>query len=535
MSYSFTDYLVIGGGSAACAVAGRLSERADIKVTVLEAGGSGDSALVKTPLACAVMLPTSINNWAFETVPQPGLNGRRGYQPRGKMLGGSSGLNAMVYIRGHRQDYDQWAALGNAGWSYDDVLPYFLRSENNARLGAPFHGQNGPLHVSELVSDNPVQAIYLEAARQAGFNLNDDFNGAEQEGLGIYQVTQFQGERWSAARAYLHPHIGKRPNLQVETGCYVTRILFDGKRAVGVQYTQNGQQKTLRARCEVILAAGALQSPQLLMLSGIGEAAHLQEQGISVLHDLPGVGQNLQDHPDFVFKFRSRSLDLLGISAAGSWRIAREFWRYHKMRRGTFTSNGAECGGFLKTAPDLAAPDIQLHFVMAMLDDHVRKQHLGHGFSCHVCLLRPKSIGELRLESNDPQAVPLINPRFLEHPDDIESLLKAYKLTQRLFATPALKALISADFETANVHSDDEIRAKLRDKTDSIYHPIGTCKMGIDAMAVVNPQLQVHGIERLRVVDASIMPTLIGGNTNAPTMMIGEKAADLILQAHRGY
>ena len=535
MSYSFTDYLIIGGGSGACAVAGRLSERPDINVTVLEAGGTGDSALVNMPLGCAVMLPTTINNWAFETLPQPGLHGRRGYQPRGKMLGGSSGINAMVYVRGHRQDYDNWAALGNTGWSYDEVLPYFIRSENNARLGAPFHGQHGPLHVSELVSDNPLQALYLEAARQAGFPLNDDFNGAEQEGLGIYQVTQFQGERWSAARAYLRPHMGKRTNLHVATACHVTRILFDGKRAVGVQYTQHGQQKTLRARCEVILAAGALQSPQLLMLSGIGDARHLQEQGIPVLHDLPGVGQNLQDHPDFVFKFRSRSLDLLGISAAGSWRLAREFWRYHKMRRGMVTSNGAECGGFLKTSPDLSAPDIQLHFVMAMLDDHVRKHHLGHGFSCHMCLLRPKSVGELRLANADPHAGPLINPRFLEHPDDIESLLNAFKMTRRLFQMPALKTIITADFETANVHSDDDIRAKLRDQCDSIYHPIGTCKMGIDAMAVVNPQLQVHGLERLRVVDASIMPNLIGGNTNAPTMMIGEKAADLILQAHDQY
>lgn len=535
MTEHITDYLIIGGGSGACAVAGRLSERSNIHVTVLEAGGTGESTLVRTPLGCAVMLPRKINNWAFETVPQPGLNGRRGYQPRGKMLGGSSGLNAMVYIRGHRQDYDQWAAAGNTGWSFDEVLPYFIRSENNARLGAPLHGQNGPLHVSDLVSDNPIQTQFLQAAQQAGFPLNDDFNGVEQEGLGVYQVTQHAGERWSAARAYLHPHQGKRNNLRVETGCYVTRILFDGKRAVGVQYQQDGQVKILRARCEVILAAGALQSPQLLMLSGIGDQQHLQELGIPVFHHLPGVGKNLQDHPDFVFKFRSRSLELLGISPGGALRLNKEFWRYQRQRRGMFSSNGAECGGFLKTEATLPAPDIQLHFVMAMLDDHVRKLHWGHGFSCHVCLLRPKSVGELRLNSPDPLAAPLINPRFLEHPDDIEGMLRGYKLTQRLFQAPALASLISSDYETANIQTDEEIRNKLRDKTDTIYHPIGTCKMGIDAMAVVNPQLEIHGLERIRVVDASIMPSLIGGNTNAPTMMIGEKAADMILQKHAQY
>lgn len=528
MSEIIADYIVVGGGSGGCVVASRLSEDPSIQVCVLEAGGNGDSWLIKTPFAVAAMLPTKINNWAFETVPQPGLNGRKGYQPRGKTLGGSSAINAMAYIRGHRWDYDHWASLGNTGWSFDEVLPYFKRSENNERLGAPLHGQNGPLHVGELRSDNPFQQIYLEAAKQTGFKLIDDFNGEDQEGVGIYQVTQYKGERWSAARGYLHPHMGKRPNLKVETGCQVTRIVFEGKRAVAVEYLQNGEKHTMRAKHEILLAAGAFQSPQLLMLSGVGEAKALRALGIPVVHDLPGVGQNLQDHPDFVFKYRAKSLDLLGISLGGTFRLAREMWRYLKKRRGLLTSNGAEGGAFLKTDPSLPAPDIQLHFVIAMIDDHARKLHMGHGYSCHVCLLRPKSVGEVTLASADPLAAPVINPRFLEHPEDMDNMVKAFKITRQLMNAPALTAVRESEYRTADVHSDEEIRSALRQYSDTVYHPIGTCKMGVDAMAVVDPSLRVHGLQGIRVVDASIMPTLIGGNTNAPSMMIGEKAADLI-------
>ena len=523
-----SDYIVVGGGAGGCAVAGRLSEDPSVSVTVLEAGGGGDSWVVNAPIGVVAMLPTKLNNWAFETVPQPGLNGRKGYQPRGKMLGGSSGINAMVYIRGHKVDYDQWAALGNTGWSYDDVLPYFKRSENNETHGGHFHGQDGPLRVSELRSDNPFQQHYVDAARQAGFPINPDFNGAEQEGVGIYQVTQYQGQRWTAARGYLRPHMESRPNLRVETGCYVTKIVFEGKRAVAVQMIQNGQQKTLRAGREILLAAGAFQSPQLLMLSGVGDSKALQAFGIPVIHHLPGVGQNLQDHPDFVFKYRAKSLDLLGISAGGSVRMLREFRRYQNERRGMLTSNGAEGGGFLKTDSDLAAPDIQLHFVVAMLDDHARKLHLGHGYSCHMCLLRPKSIGDVTLASPDPLAAPLIIPRFLEHPDDMEKMVRGFKITRKIMDAPALANIRSSDYQTANVRTDDEIRDVIRATSDTVYHPIGTCKMGVDAMAVVDPSLKVIGVQGLRVVDASIMPTLIGGNTNAPTMMIGEKAADMI-------
>jgi choline dehydrogenase-like flavoprotein len=526
------DYLVIGGGSGGCAVAGRLSEDSATQVAVLEAGGNGNSWIVNTPAAVIGMLPTRINNWAFETVPQAGLNGRRGYQPRGKMLGGSSGLNAMVYIRGHRWDYDHWAALGNEGWSFDEVLPYFIRSENNQRLGDAFHGQSGPLHVSDLVSDNPFQQHFVQAAREAGFPLNDDFNGAEQEGLGVYQVTQYQGQRWTAAHAYLRPHLQQRRNLRVETGCTVTRILFENQRATGVEYLQNGQRKILKARREVILAAGAFQTPQLLQLSGIGDAAQLQAMGIPVQQHLPGVGENLQDHPDFVFQYRSRSLDLLGISASGTVRLGKEALRYQRERRGLLSSNGAESGGFLKTDAALPAPDIQLHFVIAMLDDHARKLHTGHGFSCHMCLLRPKSRGSVRLQSKDPLAAPLIDPAFLAEEEDLEAMVKGFRLTQKLMQAPSLRAWADKDMRTANADSDEAIRALLRAHTDTVYHPVGTCRMGRDAMAVVDPQLRVHGIRGLRIADASVMPTLIGGNTNAPTMMIGEKLADLLKTGH---
>ncbi len=526
------DYLIVGGGSGGCAVAGRLSEDADSRVTVLEAGGNGNSWIVNTPAAVIGMLPTRINNWAFETVPQAGLNGRRGYQPRGKMLGGSSGLNAMVYIRGHRWDYDHWAALGNEGWSFDEVLPYFIRSENNQRLGGAYHGQSGPLHVSDLVSDNPFLQHFVQAAQEAGFPLNDDFNGAEQEGLGVYQVTQHQGQRWTAAHAYLRPHLPQRRNLRVETGCTVTRILFENQRATGVEYLQNGQRKILKAQREVILAAGAFQTPQLLQLSGIGNAAHLQAMGIPVQQHLPGVGENLQDHPDFVFQYRSRSLDLLGISAGGTVRLTKEALRYQRERRGMLSSNGAESGGFLKTDPALPAPDIQLHFVIAMLDDHARKLHTGHGFSCHMCLLRPKSRGSVRLQSKDPLAAPLIDPAFLAEEEDLEAMVKGFRLTQKLMQAPSLRMWADKDLRTANATSDDAIRALLRAHTDTVYHPVGSCRMGRDAMAVVDPQLRVHGIQGLRIADASVMPTLIGGNTNAPTMMIGEKLADLLKTGH---
>jgi len=523
-----TDYIIIGGGSAGAVLAGRLSEDAAVSVALLEAGGGGDDALIRTPLAVAAILPTKIHNYAYETVPQPGLNGRRGYQPRGKGLGGSSAINAMVYIRGHASDYNHWAELGNPGWSWNDMLPYFIRSEDNQSLNGPLHGKGGPLAVSDLQTDNPFIETYFEAARQTGFAFNPDFNGEEQEGVGPYQVTQKNGERWSAARGYLFPHMGRRPNLRVETGARATRILFEGARAVGVEYVQRGRKLTLRARREILLAAGSLVSPQLLMLSGVGPAEQLQRHGIDVLRDIPGVGRNLQDHPDFVFGFKAKSLDLVGFSPAGMARMAGHGRRYLASRRGMLASNAAEAGAFLRSDPALPAPDLQLHFVVAILDNHARTLHAAHGYSCHVCLLRPKSRGSVTLASADPAAAPLIDPAFFAEADDLEAMVKGFKLTRKLLDAPALRQVTRRDLFTAGVESDDEIRAVLKARSDTIYHPIGTCRMGPGRDAVVDARLKVHGLEGLRVADASIMPTLIGGNTNAPTIAIAEKAVDMI-------
>ena len=522
------DFVVVGAGSGGCAVASRLSEDAATSVALLDAGGRNDNWVVTTPGAMIFMISGKVNNWAFNTVPQKGLNGRIGYQPRGKGLGGSSAINAMVYIRGHKADYDQWAALGNTGWAYADVLPYFKRSEDNDELDGEYHGKGGPLHVTGSRSDNPVREMFLQGAREAQFLIRDDFNGAEQEGLGTYQLTQKDGERWSAARGYVHPFMASRGNLKVETGAQAAKILFEGKRAVGVEYVQGKEKKVIRARGEVILSSGAFQSPQLLMLSGVGDAASLGKHGIASRHHLPGVGQNLQDHPDFVFGFASDAPYFSGLSWSGIGRIFKGILQYRRERRGPMTSNVAECGGFLKTKPELALPDIQLHFCMAMVEDHGRKPRWGTGFSCHVCLLRPKSRGSVWLESADPLAPPAIDPNFLGEESDLETMVGGFKMTQRLMEAPALRRLQSKDMVTSDVKTDDDIRNILRARVDTVYHPVGTCRMGTDVAAVVDPKLKVHGLEALRVVDASIMPTLIGGNTNAPTIMIGEKAADMI-------
>lgn len=527
------DVIVIGGGSSGSALAGRLSEDPDTHVLVLEAGADVSNWLGNVPTAAVLMVPSKLHNYAFETVPQPGLNGRRGYVPRGKMLGGSSGINAMVYIRGQREDYDEWAALGNPGWGWDDVLPHFIKSEGNDSFGAPLHGRDGPLKVSQLRTDNPLHQAWLAAGREAGHAINADFNGESQEGIGIYQVTQDRGERCNAARAYLRPHLG-RPNLRVTTQAQVQRILFDGRRAVGVEVRVGGITRRLQARREVVLAAGAIQSPQLLMLSGVGDAAQLQAQGVAVLHHLPGVGANLQDHPDFVFGLRSSSLHSFGLSLRGGLAFWQAIKRYRTERRGMLTSNFAEGGGFLRSSAAQARPDMQLHFVVAGVEDHARKLNWGHGLSCHVCLLRPKSRGTLKLASPDANAAPLIDPAFFQHPDDLAQMVDAFKLTRRLLQQPALRAHWSRELWSTETRSDADIEALLRQRADTIYHPVGTCKMGTDAMAVVDAELRVHGLQGLRVVDASIMPTLISGNTNAPAMMIGEKAAQMMrAAAHR--
>ncbi len=526
------DYIIIGGGSAGCVLAARLSEDPAVRVTLLEAGPVDSSILIHCPAGLALLAQNGQANWGFATVPQPGLNGRRGYQPRGKVLGGSSSVNAMVYIRGQQADYDGWAAEGNAGWAWNDVLPYFKRSEHNERGADAFHGTGGPLNVMDLRSPNRFGPVFVEAARQAGYPANTDFNAASQEGVGMYQVTHKNGERYSAAKAYLTPSLA-RPNLQVITGAQTTRILMEGKRAVGVECSQGGELKQLKVAREVLLCAGALQSPQVLMLSGIGPAAHLQEHGIAVVHDLPGVGQHLHDHVDVVQVVNAPALkDLFGLSLAGAWRIVKAVFEWRGRRSGMLTTNFAEAGGFVKSHEEEAAPDLQFHFVVGKLIDHGRKTVFGHGYSCHVCLLQPKSRGSLKLASADPLAAPLIDPNFLAERDDMDRLVRGFKIMRRILAQPALAGLRGQELPaSAGAQTDAEIEQFIRNFGDTIYHPVGTCRMGNGPLDVVDAQLRVHGIEGLRVVDASIMPRVVSGNTNAPVIMIAEKAADMIKAA----
>jgi choline dehydrogenase-like flavoprotein len=522
------DFIIIGGGTAGSALAGRLTEDRECRVTLLEAGAGGDNWVVNIPLAGGLQVPTRLNNWAFETVPQSALNGRCGLQPRGRVLGGSSAINAMVYIRGDRSDYDHWAALGNSGWSFAELLPYFLRAEGNAQFGAPWHGTDGPLKVSSPRTSNPLHQAWIDAARELGHPINDDFNGERQEGFGAYQVTQHNGERCSAARAYLLPHLSQRSNLQVLTGAYVTRIIFEGKRAIGVELVRDGRRSRLLARCEVIVSTGALQSPQVLMLSGVGDGTALRTLGIPVVHHLPGVGENLQDHVDYVFGYHSRSPDSIGLSLHTGLRLLQGMAQFRRHRRGLMTSNYAECGGFLKTRPELRIPNVQLHLVIARVCSHARDIGVGRGLSCHVSLLRPQSRGTVRLANADPRAAPLIDPRFLQHPDDMRQMIEGFRLTREMMEAPSMRKQWTREAWGAEAHTDSDVEALLRARADSIYHCVGSCRMGNDPMAVVDAQLRVHGVTGLRVVDASIMPTIVGGNTNAPSIMIGEKAADLI-------
>jgi choline dehydrogenase-like flavoprotein len=525
------DYIVVGGGSGGCVMAARLSEDPAVSVVLLEAGGANDRLLNRVPTGAALhIVNRNACNWAFSTTPQAGLGGRVGYQPRGRGLGGSSAINAMVYLRGQREDYDDWAADGAQGWSWKDVLPYFLKAENNERGVSGWHGSGGPLNVADLRSPHPFAERFIQAGVQAGLPRNDDFAGETQEGVGFYQVTQKNGERWSVARAYLDP-ARSRPNLLIETGALATRILFEGRRAVGVEFDQAGVRRTLRARREVILSAGALQSPQLLMVSGVGPGPALQGLGIPVVADLP-VGLNLQDHLDVIINRRVDNTDLLGLSPVGAWKLLRAIGRWRRERRGVLTSNFAEAGAFVRTLPELTRPDVQLHFVIGMVDNHNRTFHWGHGMSCHSCALRPKSRGMLRISSRDARDAPLIDPGFLSAPEDLETMVRAFKFVRRIFAQPVFAPFGGGDpsreLYFSSVRTDDEIRAAIRSRADTIYHPVGTCRMGSDACAVVDTQLRVRGIEGLRVVDASVMPTLVSGNTNAPVVMIAEKAADLI-------
>ena len=520
------DIVVVGGGSGGSAVAARLSEGGKYKVVLLEAGGKNTGFRTRIPGFIPFQTPKT--NWQFETVPQTGLNGRRGYQPRGKGLGGSSAINAMIYIRGNAWDYDNWAAMGCPGWSHAEVLPYFKRAENNVRGADEFHGGDGPLHVSNQTSPNPGSFDFIEAGASLQIPRNDDFNGARQDGIGMYQVTQKGGERWSAARAYLEP-ARDRTNLTIMTGVTAERVLFDEGRAWGVAYTQDGEAREIRAKHAVVLAGGVFGTPQLLMLSGIGPAAHLREHGIAVRINRPEVGENLQDHLDYVASYETKNTQFLGQTLTGTINSARALIQWFRKREGAMTSPYAESGAFLTMNPDAPCPDVQLHFVIAALEDHGRSKVTAHGFSGHVCVLRPESKGTVRLASIDPRAAPLIDPAFLTDPRDIDLMKKGVKAMYRILETPPMTKYDAKDRNPIDLSDDDALERLIRARADTIYHPVGTARMGSDDGAVCDPKLRVRGVTGLYVADASIMPKLISGNTNAPSIMIGERCADFIL------
>ena len=532
------DYVIVGAGSAGCVLANRLTEDGRHRVLLLEAGGRDTNPWLHIPLGYGKVFDDPKVNWCYATEPDPTCGNRRIVQPRGKVLGGSSSINGMVYIRGNAADYDHWRQLGNTGWSYDDVLPYFRKLEDNPRGADEFHGTGGPQVVSEQRDFHPLGRAHLEAAVQAGYPLNPDFNGAQQEGFGRYQVTQRTGRRWSTARGYLRP-ARKRANLTVETGAFANRVLFEGRRAVGVEYQVGDETRIVRPNAEVILALGAFTSPQLLQLSGVGPAALLREHGIDVVADMPGVGAGMQDHYLIRMVYRCKQPVTLNDVMQSRVRSVGTLLRYALFRRGMMAMAAVPTGGFFRSDPSRDTPDLQHHIVLysngGATGKHGSTLHEFSGLSATIIMLRPESRGAVEIGSADPRDAPLIKSRYLSAENDSRALMRGVRAVQEIMRQPALEPFVGEAIEPgADVVTDDDVIAYLRNFGNTGFHPTSTCRMGVDETAVVDPRLRVHGIDGLRVVDASIMPAVPSGNTNAPTIMLAEKASDMILEDARG-